>query len=72
MHHLSFYRRLIVASAVAGFIGCDSGTAVPLAEAPRYVPPPAKKVEDMTKQERQRLGGTAGLKFDSSGNLSKE
>jgi hypothetical protein len=70
--HLRFHQRLCVAAALAGFAGCSQGTTIPLADAPPYTPPPAKKIEDMTKQERQRLGGTAGLKFDSSGNAIKQ
>ncbi len=67
-----FDRGLVVIPAVALLFGCDSGTEVQLAEAPPYTPPPAKRIEDMTKKERQRLGGTAGLKFDASGNRIKE
>jgi len=64
----SYAARAILAVGIGTVIGCGDSTKVELVEGVEQRPiPPGKKIEELSKHEQKRVGGSAFLKRDPSG-----
>jgi hypothetical protein len=59
--------RAILGLGIGTGIGCGDSTKVELVDVEQRPIPPGKKIEELSKKEQQRVGGSAFQKRDPSG-----
>jgi hypothetical protein len=59
--------RAILGLGIGTVLGCGESTKVELVDVEQRLIPPGKKIEELSKKERQRVGGSAFQTRDPSG-----
>jgi len=59
--------RAILGLGIGTVIGCGDSTKVELVDVEQRPIPPGKKIEELSKKEQMKAGGSAFLKRDPSG-----